>query len=325
MAGSAHELAENGQIPARMSPESRLIARNRSDRALAEHARPQHGVLTIGQLAALGLSPRATRDRAAAGRLLRLHTGVYATGAVTDYGRWMAAVLACGAGAVLSHRSAAALWGFADPSWRTDLMVPGRAGRTRPGIDVHRANGLDQQSVTRHEGIPCTDPARTLLDFAAVAERRELERVVDRAETLRRFDLKALRSLLERNPRHRGARKLTAILAAYGPSKVTRSEAEERMLELIVAAALPRPRVNAWIALDDNTGYEADFLWADLRLVVEVDSRAYHARRRAFDHDRQRDRRLALAGYETRRYAVAELGSHPERVIAELHAFLKPR
>lgn len=163
------------------------------------------------------------------------------------------------------------------------------------------------------------------MDFAAIAEHRELERAVDRAEALRRFDLKAVEVLLERNPRRRGTPALAGILAEYGASGVTRSEAEERMLELIAAATLPRPRINAWIALDGNTGYEADFLWADARVIVEVDGRAYHARRRAFAHDRQRDRRLALAGFETRRYAANELRSHPERVIAELQAFVNRR
>jgi len=322
MAASTRHPAHKGQIAANMSPESAQVSTDRSDRALAKHARHQHGVLTIGQLAALGLSPRAIRDRAAAGRLTRLHTGVYATGHTTARGRWIAAVLACGAGAVLSHRSAAALWDFAGDRRIVDVMAPGRAGRSRAGIGVHRADGLEPCDITSHERIPCTAPARTLLDLAAVAERREVERAVDRAEALRHFDLDAVQAAIDRNPTRRGARRLAAILVGYGPSTVTRSGAEERMLELIAAAALPRPRVNAWIPLDGNSGYEADFLWADQRLVVEVDGRTHHARRRAFAHDRQRDRRLALAGFETRRYAAAELESHPQRVVAELRVFL---
>jgi very-short-patch-repair endonuclease len=155
-----------------------------------------------------------------------------------------------------------------------------------------------------------------------VADRRTLERAVDRAEELRRFDLAALHELLRRHPRRRGRRMLAAVLAEYDAPTATRSVAEERMLALIAAAGLPRPRVNAWIALDDNTGYEADFLWAERRLIFEVDGRAHHARRGAFAHDRQRDRRLALAGYETRRYAATELESRPERVVDELRRFL---
>ena len=237
----------------------------------------------------------------------------------------MAAVLACGAAAVLSHRSAAALWGFGEARARVDISAPGRAGRSRSGIDVHRADTLDPGDVTVRDGIPCTTPARTLLDIAAVADARTLERGVDRAEELRAFDLDALHELLGRNPRRRGRRALIEILAEYTAPTGTRSFAEERMLALIAAAGLPRPRVNAWIALSGNTGYEADFLWPDARLIVEVDGRTHHARRRAFTHDRQRDRRLALAGYETRRYAANELQSRPEQVADELRRFLSPR
>lgn len=139
------------------------------------------------------------------------------------------------------------------------------------------------------------------------------------------FDLDALRELLQRHPRRRGRRALTALLADYDMPSVTRSAAEERMLELIAFAGLPKPRANVWVPLDGNTGYEADFLWPSARLIVEVDGRTHHARRYAFAHDRQRDRRLALAGFETRRYAASELTSEPERVIGELRAFLVQR
>lgn len=234
----------------------------------------------------------------------------------------MAAVLACGDGAVLSHRSAAALWGFGEARPRTDVSAPRRAGRSRAGIAVHRADTLDEEDKTVLNHIPCTSAPRTLLDLAAVVDRRTLERAVDRAEELRLFDLHALYELLCRHPRRRGRRALATILADYDRSTATRSVAEERMLALTSGAGLPRPRVNAWIALDDNTGYEADFLWPAARLIVEVDGRSHHARRDAFEHDRQRDRHLALAGYETRRYAAAELRSRPAEVVDELRQFL---
>jgi very-short-patch-repair endonuclease len=282
-------------------------------------------VLTLRQIEAVGLSARAVRDRAASGRLCRVHAGVYAVERLDDRGRWMAAVLACGVGTVLSHRSAAALWGLGNEKTRIDVSAPGRAGRSREGIDVHRTDKLDPGDLTMHERIPCTTPARTLLDLAAVSDRRVLERAVDRAEELRLFDLDAFHELLGRHPRRRGRRALAAVLADYERSTTTRSVAEERMLALIVAADLPQPRVNAWIALDDNTGYEADFLWPDARLIAEVDGRTQHARRRAFAHDRQRDRRLALAGYETRRYAASELQSRPDRVVDELRRFVAHR
>lgn len=316
---------EAGQTPAEIRPESAQLGSNRSDRALAEQALGQHGVLTLAQLEALGLSPRAIRHRAASGRLTRVHTGVYAIGRPGCRGRWMATVLACGAGTMLSHRSAAALWGFADDGVRVDVTVPGRAGRSRAGIEVHRGESLLPQDATVHDGIRCTTTARTLLDLAAVVDRRTLERAIDRAETLRQFDLDALQELLQRNPRRHGTRAIATILADYAGPIVTRSVTENRMLELIAVGGLPRPRVNAWIPLEGNSGYEADFLWPDARLIVEVDGRSHHARRSAFVRDRRRDRRLALAGFETRRYAAAELTSDPQRVVAELRVFLERR
>jgi hypothetical protein len=228
-------------------------------------------VLTIAQIEAAGLSPRAVRDRAAGGRLRRAHSGIYAVDRLDDRGRWMAAVLACGPNAVLSHRSAAALWGFCDAGARVDVSAPTRAGRSRTGIDVHRAGTLGPGEVTVRERIPCTSAARTLLDLAAVLDRRPLERALDRAEELGVFDLDALHELLRRHPRRRGRRVLASVLADYDGPTTTRSDSEELMLALVTRAGLPRPRVNAWIALDRNRGYEADFLWPDFRLIVEVD------------------------------------------------------
>lgn len=230
---------------------------------------------------------------------------------------------ACGADAVLSHRSAAALWDLvADRPSRVDVTVSRRPGRTRGGIAVHRGEALAPADVATHEGIPCTTVARTLLDLASAVDRRTLERAVDEAEARRRFDLAEVQDVLRRHPGRPGTRALTAILADYQAPAATRSGSEVRMLSLIADAGLPRPCTNVWIALDGGGGYEADFLWPDRRLIVEVDGRTHHARRRAFAHDRRRDRRLALAGFETRRYAATELTATPARVTAELRAFL---
>jgi hypothetical protein len=282
-------------------------------------------VLTLAQLEDLGLSARGVRHRAASGRLQRVHHGVYAIQPVGTHGRWMAAVLACGTGAVLSHRSAAALWDLvADQHSRADVTVTRRAGRSRDGIAVHRGESLAPADIAVHEGIPCTTVARTLLDLASSFDRRTLERAVDEAEARRRFDLTAVHDVLLRNPGRPGTRALTTIITEYQQPTATRSDSEEQMLRLIADAGLPRPRTNVWIALDGGGGYEADFLWPDRRLIVEVDGRTHHARRRAFAHDRRRDRLLALAGFETRRYAASELTAVPARVAAELRTFLGP-
>lgn len=301
-------------------------ARQRSDRAIAAVAQAQHNTVTLGQIEALGLSGRALRHRAVAGRLHRLHHGVYAVECPGSEGRWMAAVLACGPGAVLSHRSAAALWGIAeDRGAAVDVSAPHRAGRSRPGIAAHRGGRLEDIDVTTHRGIPCTSLERTLLDLAGVVGRRSLERAVDRAEELRTFDLRKLEDIVDRCRGRRGVRALAGVIAAYDGPAVSRSEAEERFLSLVVEAGLERPRMNAWIPLDEGSGYSPDFLWTDARLIVEVDGRTYHAKQRAFTEDRRRDRRLALAGFETRRYAAAEVFDEPTRVVDELSTFLQQR
>ncbi|MEX1142560.1 MAG: DUF559 domain-containing protein [Thermoleophilaceae bacterium] len=235
----------------------------------------------------------------------------------------MAAVLAADPQALLSHRSAAALWGLVDDRGRTvHVSVRGVTCRRRPKLTIHGGTMLRPDDATACDGIPCTSLSRTLLDLAATVDRRTLERAVDRAEGLRLFDLRAIDDVIAHNVGRRGNGALASLLAGYRESTETRSEAEERLLALVRAARLPPPRVNAWLALPDGGGCRPDFLWRHARLVVEVDGREYHATRRGFQRDRRRDRRLALAGFETRRYAAGELTREPERVVAELRAFL---
>jgi very-short-patch-repair endonuclease len=284
-------------------------------------ARAKHGVLTVAELESLGLSDRAVRHRAACGRLHRIHHGVYAVERLSDRGRWMGAVLASGPAAVLSHTSAGALWGIAADVAVVHVTVSGRTGTRRRGV-AHHGSALDADEVTQLDGIPSTTVARTLLDLAATVGRARVERAVDRAEELRLFDLGEVERLLDRRRGERGTRLLSSVLAGYDDRASTRSPAEERLLALVERARLPRAKANAWIPLPDGDGYRPDFLWAERRLIVEVDGRTYHARRQAFEHDRRRDRRLALAGYETRRYSAREVLREPERVIAELEFFL---
>jgi very-short-patch-repair endonuclease len=235
----------------------------------------------------------------------------------------MAAVLAASEGAVLSHRSAAALWGLTrDHRGTVDVTVPHGRTRSRPGIEIHRGETLIAEDVTVQDGIPCTALPRTLLDLAATVDRRTLQRTIDRAEELRLFDLTAIQRLLARSHGQRGAHRLKAALATHAGPTITRSEAEERFLAVVERHRLPRPEVNAWIPLEEGSGYSPDFLWRDANLIVEIDGRAFHARRAAFEHDRKRDRRLALAGFETRRYAASEVFETPDRVAREVAAFL---
>jgi very-short-patch-repair endonuclease/predicted transcriptional regulator of viral defense system len=298
-----------------------LGAHHPTDRELHRAARERHGVLTVTELERLGLSGRAVRDRAASGRLHRVHRGVYAIGPPSAAGHCSAALLACGPAAVLSHGSAAALWDLSPDPARAHVNVPGRARSTRQGLIVHGAR-LDPSEVTTRDGLPCTTVARTLLDLATTVPRRRLERAIDRAEELRVFDLRELQAVVDRRRGERGTAILAAVLAEYDGPEATRYAAEARLLAIVERSRLPQPEVNAWLPLPEGGGYRPDFLWRDRRLVVEVDGRTHHARRRAFEHDRRRDRRLALAGYETRRYSAREVLRQPDRVTTELRAFL---
>lgn len=271
----------------------------------------------------MGLSGRAVRHRVASGRLRRLHRGVFAVDRPSPASGWLAAVLAVGDQAVLSHQSAAALWGIVQDRRATvDVTVPAGRTRSRPGIEIHRGEALIAEDATVQDGIPCTALPRTLLDVAAVVDRRTLQRTIDRAEELRLFDLTAIQQLLARSRGQRGAHLLKTTLTAHAGPTTTRSAAEERFLAVIEDHRLPQPEINAWIPLEEGSGYSPDFLWRDAHLIVEIDGRTHHARRTAFEHDRKRDRRLALAGFETRRYAASEVFETPERVAREVAAFL---
>jgi len=296
------------------------------DWRLAELAAAQYGVVSLAQLNALGLSDRAARSRVASGRLHRLQRGVYAVGhsRVSREGRWFAAVLACGPGAVLSHRSAAALWDLR-PSERgsVDVIAPSRSGRRRPGIDVHRGDTLRPSDTTSVRGVPCTTVARSLLDCSEVLDRRSLERALDRAEVLRLLDARALRDILTRASGRRGAATLDQLLTEGRPGRtLTRSELEERFLELCDGAHVVRPAVNARVRPDVGASFEVDFLWVRERLIVETDGFRVHRTRRAFELDRARDRRLLLAGWRVVRFTWRQVAETPAEVVATLRALL---
>jgi len=295
--------------------------------ALAALAGRQHGVVALFQLAALGLGGSGVRSRVAAGRLHRVHRGVFAVGhrLLSREGHWMAAVLACGPGSVLSHRSAAALLGLR-PSARhdVDVIVPGRSGRVRAGIDVHAAGTLHAVDITIVRGIPCTSVARTLLDLADVVDRRGVERAIEQAEILRILDVRALNDVLDRGKGRRGCAVLRALLGAHrSGATATRSELEERFLRICREAGVTGPRVNAFVALPDG-GFEVDFLWPAERLVVETDGRAYHGTRHVFESERERDRRLVLAGWRVVRFTWRQLSEGPGEVTDVVQALLHP-
>jgi predicted transcriptional regulator of viral defense system len=287
-------------------------------RRLAER---QHGVVSHHQLLLIGLSRSAVAKRAREGRFARIHRGVYAVGhaRLTKRGCWMAAVLAYGAEARLSHRSAAALHGIrADNRAKTDVTLPSPSAKPRPGIDVHSSTTLTEADITTIEGIPCTTLPRTLLDLAEVVPRRALERAIDQAEVLRIFDLRAVEEVLSRANGRRGAAVIRNVLADYAGPTLTDRELEERFFALCREAGVPRPAVNVWIALEDGIAYKADFLWRAERLIVETDGWGSHGTRRAFENDRRRDRRLSVAGWTVVRFTWRDVEREPAEVTETL-------
>jgi predicted transcriptional regulator of viral defense system len=292
---------------------------------IAGWAERQHALITLPQLQSLGLGRTGVAKRASNGRLHRVHRGVYAVGHpnLTQRGHWMAAVLACGHRALLSHRSVAGLHGIRqDNRAKTDVTVPRSSARSRPTIDVHTSLTLEPSDITTVDGIPCTTVARTLVDLGDVVSRREVERAVDRAEMLRVFDGRAVLEALERAGPRRGAGILRAVLAEYEQPTLTRRQLEELFLALCRTASLPSPAVNAWITLDDGIAYKADFLWRKHKLIAETDGRDVHTTRKAFEHDRLRDQRLTLAGFNVVRFTWRQVVNDPRRVAGALRTLL---
>jgi predicted transcriptional regulator of viral defense system len=296
-----------------------------SETAIVALAERQHGLITLPQLQSHGLGKAAVAKRAKDGRLYRVHRGVYAVGRphLTQHGHWMAAVLAYGSRAALSHRSAAGLHGIRrDDRAKTDVTLPSPCARPRPTIDVHTSLTLEPADITAVDGIPCTTVARTLVDLGDVVSPRAVEQAVDQAEVLRVFDGKAVHETLARAGPRRGAGILRAVLASYKQPTLTRRQLEERFLALCRRASLPSPAVNAWITLDDGVAYKADFLWRRPRLIAETDGRDVHTTRKAFEHDRLRDQRLTLAGFTVLRFTWRQVAHDPGSVSGALQGLL---
>jgi very-short-patch-repair endonuclease/predicted transcriptional regulator of viral defense system len=289
------------------------------DRRVAALATRQHGVVAMRQLAALGLSQRAVSHRAAAGRLHRVHRGVYAVGhpVLTVNGRRMAAVLAARPGAVLSHASAAALWEIRFTSaTRIDVTIRSDGGRAkRPGLRIHRATKLRDDEIIVQQGIRVTTVARTLLDLAATLPNRALERALDQAEIHDLYDLASLDAMARAHRGERGAAALRRAIDEDGEPTLTDSELEELMVALCHEHQLEQPIAQAWVA-----GLRVDFLFAASRLVVETDGYRYHRTRRAFERDRERDAILARAGHRTLRFTHRQLTREPAMVAATIRS-----
>jgi very-short-patch-repair endonuclease len=234
----------------------------------------------------------------------------------------MAAVLAAGPGAVLSHRSAAALWGIRGPvGGAVDVTIPHRStssARIRRHLAV-----LPPDEITVCEGIAVTTAPRTIFDLAAASSVGRVEHDIRQLEYLRLYDRLSLLDLVERYPGRRGLRRVRAALARIETLPVgrTRSRLEERFLPFLRRHGLPRPRLNDWIVVDEER-FEVDCHWSGTGQVVELDSWEAHGTRSAFRDDRTRDRILRTAGYDVTRISWAQLDDEPEAVAADLRKLL---
>jgi hypothetical protein len=279
-------------------------------------------VVARRQLRGLGLSDTKVARLIERGLLIRLHRGVYAIGhdALRIEGRRMAAVLACGPGAVLCDRTAAGVWAIRpDNRPRWDVAVPGAGGRGLSRIVVRRRR-LDPRDVTTRHGIPVTTLARTYLDLAACVAVDHTARALERGEQQRVFDLRAIDDVLERHPGHRGAGRLRAAVERMRPDHDRlRSDLERDALELIERLRLPPPLVNA-----ELHGHEVDLHWPQHRLVVELDSRTYHHTTAAFEDDRLRDADHVVGGYRVLRITRRRLDQDRAGVARTLTALLRP-
>ncbi len=283
------------------------------ERAIAILADRQHRVVATWQLKPLGFIDDDLRYRSKVGRLHRKYRGVYAVGhsKLTPQGHWMAAALAYGPDAVLSHWSAIAAWGLGTSPWKPHVTTPHKQ-HSRQGIVAHTA-ALHPEDVTRRDGLPVTSVPRTILDLAAKTHPDRIGRLIEDAVRAGVFDLRALERAIARSPRRAGVPRLQAVLADYRGAPDLRSNHERAFRKLI--KDLPEPHYNMLVA-----GVLCDVHWPQWRLTVEIDSRPFHMTPRAFERDRIRDAILQKAGYRVLRITEKRLYGEPAAVLADVVA-----
>jgi len=302
---------------------------------LADLAGRQHGVVSRRQLRVLGMSNAAISRAASAGRLHLVFRGVYAVGypTVNPRRRLMAAALACGDGAVISHRSAGALLGLLDRGPVViDVISLGDRGRQIDGIRFHRVRPPRREEIGTVAGIPCTSPARTLVDLAGTVGDWTLRSCFERAAQKKALDIPAIEASMD--PGRRGNRSLRALIDEWrGAAPIAKkgrlkSPLEAKVLPLVLTGNVPTPLLNAPVGIAKGR-IEVDFLWPEHRFVLEADSRDFHATPIAFERDRWRDRELLRAGYTTLRVtnhqAVTEAAAIAETIGSLLGGLPKTR
>lgn len=286
------------------------ISESQSQRAW-RLARAQHGVLTRKNLLDLGFSPEAIKHRVSKGRLHPVFRGIFAVGRpqLNREGRWMAAVLACGPEAALSHRSAAAMWGFgAEHRAHIDVTVRRSSEARLRGVRCHRRPTLPTAEITTRWNIPLTQPVQTFLDLVSVMGPRDLERAINEADKLSVIDADALRKALDGHPGHRGVRPLRRILDK-DTFRLSDDELERLFRPLATAAGLPVPLTKHIV-----NEFEVDFFWPDLGLVVETDGWRYHRTPSAQSRDALRFQTHVANGLTPLRFSHYQVKYEPAHV-----------
>jgi very-short-patch-repair endonuclease len=286
------------------------------ERVMARIGGGAHGVVARVELLDAGVTPAEIEQRLATGALIREYPGVYRVGhrAPSLEARYMAAVLACGEGALLSGRAAGYLFGaIKGPAPPPEVTAP--TERRVRGVKTHRSRGLGREDATSWRGIPVTTLPRTLVDLAAVLDLDDLARACHEARVRHGTTPGQVEAVLARRPKSPGAAKLRAILR--GDARVTLSKLEKRFLVLLRDAGLPLPQTNRRAGR-----YWVDCRWPELRLTVELDSYRYHNSRHAWEQDRRREREARARGDDFRRYTYGDVFEQPQLMLAELHALL---
>jgi very-short-patch-repair endonuclease len=278
-------------------------------------ARRQHGVVARRDLESLGFTEEALEHRLATGRLHLISAGVYAVGRreLTPHGRWMAAVLACGDGAVLSHRSAAQLWGIGrEEPGRIDVSIRRRSRLQRRGLKVRCRPSLDARSFVQRHGIPVTSPVQTLIDLATELRPLRLERAVNEADKLDLVDPETLRTALDGHKGEPGVKKLATLLDRH-TFRLSDSDLEILFRPLALAARFPVPLTKHWVL-----GYEVDFFFPDHDLIVETDGLRYHRTPAQQARAAKRDQVHTASGLRVLRFTHWQIAYEADEVTAVL-------
>jgi very-short-patch-repair endonuclease len=286
---------------------------------LAELAREQHGVVATRQLSALGYSRRMIEHRVGAAELHRIHKGVYAVGhtRLSMKGLFMAAVLACGPRALLSHHAAASLHDLRRyPTGKIDVTAVGK--RAHAGVRCHGCRNLHRDDRTIIDAIPVTSLPRTLLDLAEVCDPQRLRSLIEEADRRQILDAAAIERLVARSPGRHGLKPLTAAIQDAAPDAPwLASDLERAFRELLRAHDLPLPQTNVLVE-----GMLVDCVWPKHRLIAELDGAPYHRTRQAFETDRRRDMKLMAAGWRVIRITGHRIRHDALALVAELRALL---